>query len=314
MRTAELGRSGITTTRLIYGCMRTVGTWNPADVDEERVEMARTAVLAAFEAGYRHFDHADIYCRGECERVFGRILAENPGMREQIIITTKCGIRWPGVPDAGSPHRYDFSATHILWSAEQSLERLGVETIDVYLLHRPDVLMDPDEVAGAFQALKQAGKVRAFGVSNFTPAQFDALQAAWPEPLACNQLRITPQDVRPFEDGTLEHHLRVGTTPTAYSPVAGGILGDGAVVPADHADCARLTALNAALDAEAAQLGVSRSAAVNAWLMRHPAGIQPIIGTVNPERIRSAAAADGVEMGREAWYRIYLAARGRPLP
>src|SRR5262245_52050630 len=187
----QLSISTLTTSRLAYGCWRIAGTWDPAEVTAASRAAGRKAVLAAYEAGYTLFDHADIYCDGEAEKIFGQVLEEISGMRERVVIATKCGIRKPGDPKPDSPYRYDFSADYITRSCEQSLKRLGVETIDIYQLHRPDYLMDPAEVAEAFTRLKQAGKVREFGVSNFRPSQLTALQSACPMKLIVNQVEIS---------------------------------------------------------------------------------------------------------------------------
>jgi predicted oxidoreductase len=309
MKTTQLGTSDLQTTRLIYGCMRTVGTWDPKEIDAAREREAKAALAAAVEAGYTHFDHADIYAHGECERVFGDFLRENPGLREKVLITTKCGIRWPADSAPDAPHRYDFSAEWISQSCEGSLKRLQVDTIDVYLLHRPDVLMEPDEVAKAFDTLQQAGKVRTFGVSNFTTRQTALLQSRLSQPLVCNQLELHALRLEPFEDGTLDYLHEQRITPTSWGPVAAGRIGDPPVATSD----APARVLNA-LDQEAAAYGVSRTTIAMAWLLKHPSGILPIVGTRRPERIREAVAADQVELSREAWYRIYVAARGRSLP
>jgi predicted oxidoreductase len=309
MKTVSLGQSELRTTRLIYGCMRIAGTWNPAEIDDRRKQEAFTALEAALESGYNHFDHADIYAHGACERLFGEFLRGNRGLRERIIITTKCGIRWAGDPDAEAPHRYDFSAEHIQRSCEGSLQRLGIDAIDVYLLHRPDVLMNPDEVAAAFDRLHAAGKVRHFGVSNFTPTQVAWLQSRLSAPLLCNQIEVHPLQLAPIEDGTLDALAERRITATSWSPLAGGRLGD-PPSPASDAPARLLTAL----DVEACACGVSRTSILLAWLLRHPAEVLPIIGSRRPDRIRDATAADSVDLSREAWYRIYLAARGKPLP
>ncbi|MFA9480354.1 aldo/keto reductase family oxidoreductase [Phycisphaerales bacterium AB-hyl4] len=314
LSTATLGESDITATRLIYGCMRTVGTWDPAAVTPEHEATAKAAVRTAIDVGYTHFDHADIYGRGQCERVFGDLLRESPHLRENMIITTKCGIRFAGDPTPDATHRYDFSSEHITWSCEQSLKRLNIDTIDIYLLHRPDLLMDPLEIADAFTRLHDQGKVRYFGVSNFTNEQFDHLQAALDQPLLCNQIEVHPARLDPIEDGTLNHLHRLGVTPTAWSPLAGGRFGNDAAVKANAPDREHQQSLLDALDAEANAHSVSRTAITLAWLMHHPAGIQPIVGSRNPDRIRDAATADRVTMSREVWYRIYLAARGKALP
>ncbi len=321
MRTVRLGVSELVSTRLIYGCMRIAGTWNPAEIDAQRRHEAFAALDAAVQAGYTHFDHADIYAHGACEQLFGEFLRGNRGLRERILITTKLGIRWAGDPDAEAPHRYDFSAEHIERSCEGSLRRLGIDVLDVYLLHRPDVLMNPDEVAAAFDDLQQAGKVRHFGVSNFTPRQTALLQSRLRAPLVCNQIEAHPLQLSPFDDGTLDYLLEHRITPTSWSPLAGGRL-CAAPALAGHASPQSAPAaagpaaadLFTILDREAHHCGVSRAAILHAWLLRHPAGILPIVGTRQPDRIRDAVTADAVELSRAAWYRIYVAARGQPLP
>lgn len=309
MKIVPLGNSELRTTRLIYGCMRIPGTWEPKEIDAQRRREAFAALEAAVEAGYSHFDHADIYAHGECERIFGEFLKANPGLRDRILVTTKCGIRWPKDSGPEAPHRYDFSAGWIEQSCEGSLRRLGVEKIDVYLLHRPDVLMDPDEVARVFDRLRAAGKARCFGVSNFTPSQTALLQSRLSAPLVCNQIEVHPLRLSPFEDGTLDDLYQRRITPTSWSPVAGGRLGDKA-----KGDDERTQAVLGTLDKEAADLGASRLAVLMAWLLRHPSGILPIVGSRQPERIRDAVTGDELELSREAWYRIYLAARGTALP
>jgi predicted oxidoreductase len=309
MKTVPLGTTELRSTRLIYGCMRIAGTWDPGEIDQRRRREAFAALEAAVDAGYNHFDHADIYAHGECERLFGEFLRANRGLRERIIITTKLGIRWGGDPEPGAPHRYDFSAAHIERSCEGSLKRLGVDTIDLYVLHRPDLLMDPHEVAAAFAGLHSQGKVRNFGVSNFTCRQLSLLQSGLSAPLVCNQIEVHPLRLDPLEDGTLDflHERRI--TVTSWSPIAGGRLGD---PPTPGSDAP--SRLLAALDAEAASYGVTRTSILMAWLLRHPAQVLPIVGSRQSARIRDAVTADTVELSREGWYRIYLAARGRPVP
>ena len=157
MKTVSLGLSPLASSRLAYGCWRVAGTWNPAEVTAESRAAGRRAILAAYEAGYTLFDNADIYCRGEAERILGGVLKEVPGMRERVVILTKGGIRPAGDPEPDAPGRYDFSAAHLARACEESLRRLGIETIDLYLLHRPDYLADPHEIAGAFAQLQDAG-------------------------------------------------------------------------------------------------------------------------------------------------------------
>ncbi len=313
MKTQNIGRSDLISTRLSYGNMRCVETWNPSEVTPEKRAVGVKSHIAAYEAGYTLFDTADIYCRGVCEQVLGQTLREVKGMRDQILITTKCGIRFAGDPFPASPHRYDFSAEHILWSCDNSLKNLGIETIDLYHLHRRDLLMDPAEVAGAFQTLKSAGKVREFAVSNFLPSMVTALQAHLPFPIAANQVEIHLGRLDTLIDGTLDQCLERKITPLSWSPLGGGWLG-GAPIKADDPRRENKQSVVDALDALAKEFGVSRSVISLAWLLKHPSEIIPIVGSNKPENIRDAVKADGVELSRDQWYRILLAARGKPLP
>ena len=289
--------------------MRISGSWDPAKITEENRAAGRKAVHAAFEAGYRLFDHADIYARGECEAIYGEALKESADLRREAVVATKCGIRFPNDPDEGSPHRYDFSKEHILASCEGSLRRLGIETIDVYQLHRPDLLMDPHEVAEAFAELKAAGKVRYFGVSNFLPSFVTALQSALPDRLVVNQVEIHLGRLDCLYDGTLDQCLADDILPLSWSPLGGGWLGDGGTT-----DGPKRQAVLDLLDKIAGERGVSRTAVALAWLLKHPAKIVPIVGSANPDRIRDAVTADAVDLDREDWYRLLVAARGESLP
>lgn len=313
MKTKQIGTTAFSTPPLTYGCWRLAGTWNPKEMNPGSVATGKAAVLAAYEAGYTLFDHADIYCDGEAERIFGLVLKEVSGMRDRVVIASKCGIRKPDEPP-GAPYRYDFSSDYIIRCCEQSLQRLGVETIDIYQLHRPDYLADFAEVAAAFCQLKQQGKVREFGVSNFRPGQLTALQKACPMRLVVNQVEISLARLAPFEDGTLDQCQAEKITPLAWSPLAGGLLADGAkrILPAQQAY--RPEPIVAALDQLAAARGVSRMVAALAWLARHPSGIVPIVGSTNPARIREAMKAADLTLTREEWYRLLEAARGERLP
>ena len=308
-----LGKSGLSCSRLAYGCWRIAGTWNPAEVTPDKEAAGRRAAVAAYEAGYTLFDLADIYCEGMAEKIFGQVLKEVTGMRDRITIATKCGIRKSGEPSPEAPYRYDFSREHILASCDRSLRRLGVQTIDVYQLHRPDYLMDPHEIASAFTALKQQGKVREFGVSNFRPSQVAALQKACPFPLVVNQVEISLANLSTFEDGTLDQCLAETITPMAWSPLAGGQLGDGATRLLPSQQSYRIKPIIAALDLIAKAYGVSRTVLALAWLLKHPSAIVPIIGSNNPASIREATKALDVNLSREDWYRVLGAARAEPL-
>jgi predicted oxidoreductase len=314
MQTIPLGVSTLTSSRLAYGCWRVAGTWDPAEVTAASRAAGRRAIIAAYEAGYTLFDNADIYCQGEAERILGVVLKEVSGMRDRVVITTKGGIRPGGDPQPVSPGRYDFSASYIIAACEQSLRRLGVETIDLYLLHRPDYLADPEEVARAFSQLRAAGKVRHFGVSNFRPTLVTAIQATCPMPLVVHQVEISLAKLDAFTDGTLDQCLIERITPMAWSPLAGGLIGGGASRLLPSQKTYRPERFLSALDAVASARGVSRIVVALAWLLKHPANILPIIGTANPDRIREAAKAAGLELTREEWYRLLIAARGEPVP
>ena len=305
-----LGHSPLSTSRLAYGCWRIARTASP----EADLATARRAVHAAVEAGYTLFDHADIYCDGRAEAVFGHVLRESPGLRERIVLATKCGIRFAGEPAPGAPYRYDFSAEYITRQCEQSLQRLGVECIDLYQLHRPDYLMDAGEVASAFSRLQRAGKVREFGVSNFAPAQLALLQQACARPLVANQVEISLAQLAALNDGTLDDCQARKITPLAWSPLAGGLLADGATDILRHQKNYRPAETLLALDAVASERDTTRTIVALAWLLRHPAGIVPLIGSTDPDRIRAAVAATQLTLTHEEWYRLLIAARGEPLP
>ena len=307
MQTILLGVSELHGSRLAYGCWRLAGGGDARKASADQLEAGRRAVMAAYEAGFTLFDHADVYCDGVAEEIFGQALQEVPGMREWIVIASKCGIRMADEPP-GAPYRYDFSAEYIIESCERSLERLRVETIDIYQLHRPDWLADWEEVAEAFTRLRDQGKVREFGVSNFRPAQVAALQKELSAPLIVNQVEISLANLSTFEDGTLDQCQAFRITPLAWSPLAGGALNG----PTGTAQLS--TQLAAVLDGYAADRGVSRSVIALAWLLRHPAKIIPIVGSVNPDRIVDAAGAVDVELTREEWYTLLEASRGARLP
>jgi predicted oxidoreductase len=313
MQKVFLGDSKLESSRLAYGCWRLART---GDIQKD-LKTTREAVLAAVDAGYTLFDHADIYCHGRAESAFGEVLRENPGLRRKMLIATKCGIRFADEPP-GSPQRYDFTAEHIIRSCEQSLLRLHIDRIDLYQLHRPDWLMDVDEVGLAFTSLHKSGKVREFGVSNFRPSQVSMLQRVVQQKieqnLIVNQVEISLSQLTAFEDGTLDQCQAMKMTPLAWSPLAGGLLGDGAVELLPGQKGYKPAAIVAAVDKIAKARGTTRTSVALAWLLKHPTKIIPIIGTTNPERIHAAAAAVEIELTREEWYELLVAARGEPMP
>ena len=314
MKTIKLGKSSLITSRLCYGCWRIAGTRDQFKSAAVADAEGRAAVLAAYEAGYTLFDGADIYGGGRAEEILGQTLREVSGLREKILITSKCGVRHAGSPHPDSPQRWDFSPEYIVSACEASLQRLGVDTIDLYMLHRPDLLGDPHQIAGAFAQLYDAGKVRFFGVSNFRPSLVNALQAACPFPLVVNQVEISLAQRASLEDGTLDQCLEKNITPMAWSPLGAGLLGDGAKRLLPGQQGYKTDGIVKVLDEIAATRGVSRTVVAFAWLLKHPSQIVPIVGTTNPDRIREAVRATEFELTREEWYRLFLAARGEPLP
>jgi predicted oxidoreductase len=322
MKTYTLPHTNLHVSRLSYGCMSLAG-WDsnpPTAVDRKR---AATMLAAALELDINFFDTADIYGRGKCETVFGEALQQVPGARDRILIQTKCGIRFKDAPP-GTPQRYDFSYEHIVSSVEGSLRRLRTDHIDVLLLHRPDILVEPDEVARAFDEVQRSGKVRHFGVSNHSPMQIELLMRSVKQPLVANQLEFNllhsnMADLGAFinqpaarytaADGLLDYCRLNDILVQAWSPVAGGRIID----PRPDASPQNRAAAKA-VAALAAAKHTSREAVALGWILRHPAGIQPIIGTAKADRLRLSVEADEVELTREEWYSLLEAARGGPVP
>ena len=300
--------------RLAYGCWRLAGSGKPGEVTAESAAAGRAAAIAAFEAGYTLFDNADIYGRNAAEQILGEVLKEISGMRQRVLILTKCGVRPPGYPAPGSPHCWDFSADYILRSCEGSLRRLGIEAIDIYMLHRPDYLANPEEIAKAFVQLRDSGKVRWFGISNFRPSLVTAVQIACPMPLIVHQVEISLAKLDAFTDGMLDQCLIEKITPMAWSPLAGGLIGEGAKRLLTAQQSYRPEQFVPVLEEIAKSRGVSRTVVALAWLLKHPSKIMPIVGSTNPGRIREAVGATELELTHEEWYRLLTAARGEPLP
>ena len=311
MQQVTLGKSRLKVSRLAYGCWRIAGTWQPHKVTAKAREAGVKAVLAAFEAGYTLFDLADIYCDGVAEELFGLALKQARGLRKRTVIATKCGIR---TPENGDPYRYDFNAGYIIESCEASLRRMGIDTIDLFQLHRPDWLMDPAEVASALAKLKKAGKVRHFGVSNFSPSQVSVLRSALKEPLLVNQVEISLLQLDPFSNGILDQCLEHTITPMAWSPLAGGYLGNGTNGVLPNQENYKPAKIRRRLDILARELDTTRTIVALAWLMRLPSGIVPIVGSSKPDRIREAAAAAQLTLTHEQWYHLLTSALKRDLP
>jgi predicted oxidoreductase len=314
MQTISLGQSSLTASRLAFGCWRLLGVNSPEEVTEERAAAAHAALVAAFEAGYTLFDLADVYSMGAAEIALGKTLKEVPGMRDGIVIASKCGVRKKGDPDTDAPYRYDFSKDYIVSSCEGSLRRLSLESLDLFMLHRPDWLCDPAEVAAAFSHLKAQGKAREFGVSNFNPTQRAALQKACPMPLVVNQVEISLLQLAAFQDGTLDQCVSERITPMAWSPLNGGRLVEELPININSPGHAQRIGVREELERIARRHDSSRKNIALAWLLKHPAKIQPVIGSSKPENIRDAVKATEVNLSREEWYTLLETALGQRLP
>ncbi|WP_047984354.1 aldo/keto reductase [Ornithinibacillus californiensis] len=325
MKVMPIEKRGITTSRLVLGCMGFGGGWDQNPYTKEDVLKAEKAIDAALSSGITMFDHADIYRMGKAEKVFGEILQARPELRENIILQSKCGIRFA---DEKNPGRYDFSKEHILDSVDGILSRLNTDYLDILLLHRPDPLMEPEEVAEAFETLKESGRVRHFGVSNMSAAQIQLLNTYCSEPMIVNQLNMSLKQIDwleqgvlvnqkagtsvNFPDGTMEFSRLTDVQIQAWGPLANGIYSGRAIDNPSEADLAT----KQLVEKLAKEKETSTEAIVLGWLMRHPAMIQPAIGTTSPERIANCqdAVRQADLMTREEWYALYVASRGNRLP
>lgn len=296
----------IPTSAISLGCMRMAGL--------DRAGVARI-METALEAGISCFDHADIYGGGHSEELFGDYLADHPELRDRIVLQSKCAIR---------PGQYDFSKEHILEAVDGSLKRLKTDHLDILLLHRPDTLMEPEEVAEAFEILETAGKVRHFGVSNHNLYQIELLKTAVTYPLIANQLQFSVTeagmvtsgmnvnmknaDSVMHDGGLLEYCRMKKITIQTWSPFQYGFFGGNYVGNRE-----KFPGLNEKLDELGAKYGISPTAVAAAWILRHPADMQLIAGTMNPEHLRDIVSAADIVLTREEWYQLYLAA-GHTLP
>ncbi|WP_322175485.1 aldo/keto reductase [Acutalibacter caecimuris] len=303
MNYVDLG--GLQAPAIGVGCMR-IASMEPAALSRY--------MHTAIECGANFFDHADIYGGGGSETVFGQVLAQEPGLREKVILQSKCGIR---------KGMYDFSKEHILQSVDGILGRLKTDRLDLLLLHRPDALMEPEEVAEAFARLEASGKVARFGVSNFNARQMELLQAGVKQKLVANQLQFGLMWTRLIDhalctntafphsadlDGEVLDYCRLkGVTIQAWSPFQYGFF-EGVFL-----DNEKFPELNAKLAELGEKYGASKQAMAAAWILRHPARMQVICGTTNPQRLADIATACEVQLTREDWYALYLAA-GNQLP
>lgn len=314
MQEIELMGPDLRCSRLAYGCWRIIAAGKAVEVTPDREQDARKAILAAYEAGYTLFDHADIYSDGLAEWVFGRLLHDQKGLRDKILIASKCGIRKAGDPTASAPYRYDFSREHIVQSCEASLKRLQTDRIDIYQLHRPDLLAEPDEVAAAFTQLRMQGKARAFGLSNASPAFFSLIQKSCPFKLIVNQVEISLAKLDYFRNGTMEQCMLEKIVPLAWSPLGGGRLAFPGPIDLNEPGHAKRIQLRDAIDQVARDLNASRAVVAIAWLLKHPSKIVPIIGSADPRNIKEVTKALDLKLSREDWYSLLEGAVGERLP
>jgi predicted oxidoreductase len=306
----SVGPDGRRVSRIALGCMGLTGTWNAAEMNADREKRAIRAFEAAFEAGITLYDHADIYGGGTCEEVFKACLAAAPGAREKIVIATKGGIR--------SGH-YNHSAPYLRECIDRSLRRMGIDAIDLYQLHRPDPFTHPSETASALNEALKSGKILAVGVSNYYPEQVRALQRYLDAPIRSNQISISLYRLDPFYegldsgngrvgDGVLDQCMALQITPLAYSPLGGGR------IARRQAESDRQKAVDQTLEAFAEKYDRTPAQIALGWLLSHPSGIIPLVGSANPDHIREAAGAADLTLEREDWYRLWSAAWGRNPP
>ncbi len=286
----------VSISRLVHGVWR-LADWNYSEA--QIVEL----VEQCLELGIDTFDHADIYGNYSCEELFGNALQGKNQLKDKIKIVTKCGIQLTSdkKPDTYIKH-YDTSYGHIVQSAENSLQKLGVDVLDVMLIHRPDPFINTYEVAAAFSELKEKGKVKEFGVSNFLPSQFKALEAALDFELVTNQIEISCSALQEFDNGNIDLCQELGMHPMAWSPLAGGAM--------FHAQTHRMLTLKNVLH----KIGDSHNAGIDqvmyAWLLAHPVGIIPVIGSGKIERIKAAVEAQKISLSRQEWFEIWVASKG----
>ena len=309
--------------RLVFGCMGLGGGWNKDAITKAHLKQTHECIDAAIAGGINFFDHADIYTFGKAEQVFGQALAERPELREHMYIQSKCGIRFE---DDKGPKRYDFSAKWIEESVEGSLKRLNTDYLDVLMLHRPDPLMEVEGIAQVFSFLQESGKVRNFAVSNMQQHQMNFLQHALDMPIVANQIEASLQkhqfvdegvyagnadgkDLN-FTPGSVEYCRHFDIQIQSWGSLCQGLYTGGDLTNASQADINTSILVNKL----AALYDTTPEAIVLAWLLRHPALIQPIIGTTNVERIAASCGALNVTLSREHWYALYVSAKGHELP
>lgn len=295
----QLHPDGPQFSRIIPGLMRLSG-WEMST--DDLVNWIETCL----DWGITTFDHADIYGGHTCEGIFGAALARKPSLRAQMQLVTKCGVRMKSVPGNRVGH-YNTTTAYILGQAEQSLKNLNTDHIDVLLIHRPDPLMDADDIAEAFMKLKQDGKVLHFGVSNFTTTQFDLLQSRLSVPLVTNQVEFSVMHVDPIYDGTFDQQQQHRHPPMAWSPLAGGRM-----FSAEDEQSQRVRDMLQQVGEELGGAPIDQVAL--AWVLKHPVKAMPVLGTGKLERVQAALDAEKLELDHNQWFMILEASNGHPVP
>lgn len=290
----------VSISRIVHGMWR-LPEWNMTS------NKVRTFVEGCLSLGVDTFDHADIYGDYMVEQLFGEALGQAPALNQKIKIITKCGIKLLSKNRPGHYiQHYDTNFDHIIWSAENSLKKLKRDNIDVLLIHRPDPLNNPYEIARAFSKLKEEGKVKEFGVSNYLPGQLDALQAHLDFQLVTNQVEISVASLQEFDNGTIDLCQEIGIPPMAWSPLSGGSIFNG--------DTHRLLTLRNVLHKISDQHGASIDQIMYAWLLKHPASIIPIVGSGKLERVQAAVNALNIELTQQQWFELWVASKGQNVP
>lgn len=304
MKLEPFNQPSIISSRLIYGCMRICGDKSP-----QALIKGKQAIYSAIDAGYSHFDHADIYGDGDCELLFGEVLKESSNLRDNIFITSKAGIKTQNSPQSHTPKHYDFSHQYITQSVNDSLTRLGIEQLDMFMLHRPDYLMNINEVADTFEQLKESGKVKHFGVSNFSSSQVELLQSALTMPIKANQVEINIHNINSFTDGVLDQCQQNKITPIAWCPLGG------VAYPAweNTFSIEQTQRITLEIEQQANRYQVQPWIIALAWLLKHPAKIFPIVGSTTPERIVMAKKSLELNYSREDWYQLLEVRNGHPV-
>ena len=308
---------------IVYGCMNLGGGWNNQPITKQDIALANNVVDTAINSGITVFDHADIYTFGKAEQVFGEVLKQRKELRNHITLQTKCAIRLESNND---PKRYDFSPQWIEDSVNNSLKRLQTEQIDILMLHRPDPLMEPELIAEVFNTLVESGKVKHFGVSNMQQHQLSFLSTYLNQPLIVNQVELSLSHLAWLEEGVTSGSAELPAINYAAGTIeycrsnniqlqSWGCLSQGLFSGKDITNEAHHIQKTTKLVAElASEYQVSKEAIILGWLMKHPAKIQPVIGTTNISRIKACAQATHVKLTREHWYKLWISARGAELP